>query len=395
MNKRHKKGETWSAERIKELTMKKIQSRAAGAPAEQDAVTPRKGLPRFAVLAASLVVALSVTTAALAATGALGNIFSAFAGGTVNGGLGSGSRKEIVENDFPEAADPLSSSGESLTLNAYYADEREIGLNFTLGGVEVEKGFYSVLIPGLTLEITGEDGSTETWERSMEGEKIPDMGVDAAALVVENGCDISVVIDFHNGNVPVGRTAKVTFGEIIFHYQNPIRSAEVKDDWSFTFDIADKFAEVTPLAYTADADETQGITIKSVSVLPSVCRIEAEIDYTKNALASPNADDHISEIINTQGIPDGIDYESERLRLLAKFNTYDTGVFATDASGKIYGFSAGGYYPEDYAEEPFYGPTRLWVELNSMYFDAPETLTLTFANYDGAPVIEVPLTLGK
>jgi len=48
---------------------------------------------------------------------------------------------------------------------------------------------------------------------------------------------------------------------------------------------------VSELIYNAsNADEAalHGITIHSVNVLPSVCRIEASIDFTKNSLADPN-----------------------------------------------------------------------------------------------------------
>jgi hypothetical protein len=40
------------------------------------------------------------------------------------------------------------------------------------------------------------------------------------------------------------------------------------------------------------------------------------------------------------------------------------------------------------------GVAKCWFEIDSMYFDAPETLTLVFVGGDGT-VIEVPLALSR
>ncbi|MDR3309746.1 MAG: hypothetical protein LBS90_00150 [Oscillospiraceae bacterium] len=62
--------EMWSAERIKELTMKKINGEAAETPARAKA--PRRGIKRSAAVVLAAVLALSLMTAALAATNSFG-----------------------------------------------------------------------------------------------------------------------------------------------------------------------------------------------------------------------------------------------------------------------------------------------------------------------------------
>jgi len=366
-------GEAWSAERIKELTMSKIHSKVNN---EYRRNTSRRIIPRFATVAAVLILTLSLATAALAATGVLGNIFAVFTGGTVNGGLGNDSRKAIVNNDFVETVTNVSASNDALALNAYYADEREFGFDFTLSGTDIEDGFYSMFVPNSTLEITDADGKTSVWESKFE--EPSDITVNTAAVKTENGYDVSLIVRFYKGNVPVGKTAKLTVENIEFHYpvQSPDLSAPdrvivVTGEWSFDVDIANKFANVTALAYTAANNSVDGVTILSVSVLPSVCRIEAEIDYSQNTLANP-------ETVKLASEP----------KYVPKMQVFDTRVNATDANGKTYRSQSSDYYPD----EPLGGATKCWFEIDSMFFDAPETLTLTFTGYNGT-TIDVPLSI--
>jgi len=143
--------------------------------------------------------------------------------------------------------------------------------------------------------------------------------------------------------------------------------------WEFDLNIDNRFVDVTELQYSVlNNDElvSRGIVIESVTVLPSVCIIEASIDFSKAGLADPDN-------INRTDSP----------RQLGKFDWLDSYVHAVSDSDE-YRFIA-----SDYTEVNG-RIVRCWYEVGSMFFEAPENLTLLLEGYGGT-VIEILLTLDR
>jgi hypothetical protein len=143
-----------------------------------------------------------------------------------------------------------------------------------------------------------------------------------------------------------------------------------------------------------------------VTVLPTVCRIEARIDFAASGLGNPENSEYARK--QTAGGYE-IDYDS----LYAKLNMLDTNVTALTEAGLEY-LSSYQYQkpkqrtaPKEQARlvgvytsilSEYIAVTdsvvTCWFETESMYFDAPENLTLRFAGYDGK-VIDIPIALRK
>jgi hypothetical protein len=345
--------------------MSKINAAATGS---RSRARPR--LPRLAVaaIAAALVVALGTT--ALAASGALSDIFAAF-----YGPLGNGSRRAIVDEGFiseVSSAVPSPTTGApALELCAYYIGGNELGLDFTLTGVDIPDKFFNYQYIGdFSLELTDKTGAVI----------IPECLVNARAVKINGDtCDLSVIAEFRDPDIPVGGTARLTLGDINFMYLGDISDDDAVDEyfvidgsWSFDFHIDDKFAEATELRYVpAEPGENQGVTVTSVTVLPTSCRIEAAIDFSKNTL----------------GLLDSAAMSQESGYPQAKYDLLGTG-FRAEADGRTYrGISSEFTDVTD-------GVVQCVFIIDSMYFDKPETLTLKFwgdAGYEND--IEIPLVL--
>ena len=379
---------------------------------------------RLAVAAILVIMLLTISTVALAYTGVLSDVFSAITGGSVvNGGIGSDSRKEIVEQGYIAGVTPntaVTADGNTMELIAYYADAKEIGFNFELSGAELPDSWDRIFFNYFTLEMTGSDGVINTWaymvdyeggveRRTFPGgyfyqdwvhnftEYEPSDGKDpmesiavadvqdfmhyaVAERVDETTFDITLIVSFHKASVQIGEFAHLSIGGLRFTTFGDIsddnavnQHTTLEGKWEFDLNIDNRFVNVTELQYSVvNADElvSRGIVIESVNVLPSVCRIEASIDFDKAGLANP-------ENIHKTDSP----------RQLGKFDWLDSFIHAVSGNDE-YRFMA-----SDYTEVNG-RIVRCWYEIDSMFFDAPENLTLILEGYGGT-VIEILLTLDK
>ena len=382
---------------------------------------------RLAVAAILVVMLLTISTVALAYTGILSNVFSAITSGSVvNGGLGSNTRKAIVEQGYVAGVTPdasVSTDGNTMELIAYYADAKEIGFNIRLSGAELPDTWDRIFFSYFCLEMTGSDGEISTWENIVDyengferrtfpggyyydnwnrniGEYEPSDGKDpmesiavadvqdfihdaAAERVDETTYDITLIVSFDKASVQIGEFAHLSIGGLRF-----ITFCDISDDnavnqfttlegmWEFDLNIDKRFADVTELQYSVvNADElaSMGVVIESVTVLPSVCRIEASIDFDKAGLANP-------ENINNADSP----------RQLGKLDWLDSHMRAVSGSD-VYGSMT-----SDYTEVNG-RVVKCSYEIGSMFFDSPENLTLILIGYEGYDglIIEIPLTLDR
>ena len=143
--------------------------------------------------------------------------------------------------------------------------------------------------------------------------------------------------------------------------------------WEFDLDLGSRFTSVTELQYlvsNTDELEKKGIFIESITVLPSVCTVEASIDFNKAGLADPDN-------INRTDSP----------RLLGKLDWLNSHVHAVSGDS-VYTFIS-----SDYTEVTG-RVVKCRFEIDSMFFDAPEKLTLMLEGYNGT-TIEIPLTLSE
>jgi len=217
-----------------------------------------------------------------------------------------------------------------------------------------------------------------------------DFQVNASAVEADDGTyDITVVVTFYalnrDARVLADKMARLKIG--FFSSQSLV---DIADDnavpqivmldgvWEFDIVIDRKFTNTTELQYIAiNAEEAErfGITIKSITVFPSICRIEATIDFSRNGLAHP--DNIVNELV------------IEAPWRLAKFDMMDVGVCAVSDSG-VYGNMMSSYDLDTVNGRA----VECWFEISSMFFDAPETLTLVFDG-SGGTVIEIPLELAS
>ena len=141
--------------------------------------------------------------------------------------------------------------------------------------------------------------------------------------------------------------------------------------WEFDIDMESRFTNNTELNYiVVNTDELarQGIIIERVSVLPSVCRIEASIDFNRAGLADPDNENR-----------------TDSPRQLGKFDLLDSHIHAVSDDHVYSGMTS------DYTEVNG-RVVKCWYEIGSMFFDAPENLMLVLEGYSGT-VIEIPLIL--
>ena len=142
--------------------------------------------------------------------------------------------------------------------------------------------------------------------------------------------------------------------------------------WSFDIDIDEKFGETAALSYApVESYEAQGNRVTSVTVLPTVCRIEALIDFDKSGLGNPENAERAREM-GTNPI---------------KLDILELNVYAVVDGMNPYGLWSSGY------TETAGGIASCWFEIeSSMYFDAPEKLTLRLESIKGTS-IDIALTL--
>ena len=390
--------------------------------------------PRRFILAALLVVMLlTIGAVALAYTGVLSDVFLAVTNSSNrNSGLASDSRRAIVENGYLAIVTPGASvaiDGYSLVLKAYYADARELGFNFTLSGSDLPASWKEIFVQYFSLEMTDSDGDVNSWELRyieeaheeasvarggnmtyfVESRTFPgghyyydyvrevfeyepgdgqDFQINASAVEADDGAyDITVIVTFHDSNsdarVPVGKSAHLKIGFLSLQ-----SSADITDDdamrqtvmldgvWDFDIEFESRFIDATELQYVViDPVEAErlGVAIKNITVFPSVCRIEATLDFSRNELACP--DNINNELVK------------EEPWRLAKFDMMDVGVSAV-SDGGVYGNMMSSYDLDAVNGRA----VECWFEIGSMFFDAPQALTLVFKGSGGA-VIEIPLEL--
>ncbi|MDR1014277.1 MAG: hypothetical protein LBL86_04790 [Coriobacteriales bacterium] len=363
------------------------------------------GAPRrrvFATVAVATILVLALGTTALAATGALGTLFATITG---DGMLANDSRRAIVDAGFvAEAQDgsPVFTFGATLELQAYYADSNEIGLDFILSGVDIPDDPTSVFMREFSLEMTDENGKTAAWKESfdfetgIENKTFPgghyffdmknnthesvrsnqDFIAMADVAKTEDGrYQVPVIVKFDEPVVSVEKKVRVSISDLSFSYyagaDGALETVVLGGDWTYDIDVDSKFLRIEALSYSvAPGFATAGIEVTSVTVLPSVCRLEADLDFSKNGL----------------GHPDSATLSAETGYPQAKYDLMHVDACA-EAGGKRY--DAGSWSQNGVTD----GVAKCWFELDSMYFDAPETLTLSFAS--GRTVVELPLTLDK
>lgn len=335
----------------------------------------RRLVPVAIGLVALAVVCFTAPTMAEAVT----HLFSALRGTT----LESGSRAGIVNNGFtapvPAGSQSTAAShGYQLSLQSYYLDENEIGLDFTLSGPELNFVWDMVSLPNLALEITDASGKRHVWRGT-------DLLSEAAVKRVgKNKYDLAVVLDSFKS--PVGTTAKKMrlsfddiqlFAPIAMEDERATLKGSIAGPWAFDVRVDEKFAQAKTITYRVvdpAAALKHGITVESVTIRPSVTRIEFAIDYSKNHLTD-KANDEANP--RDAGVPG---FKQHKIDFMNTEITLKTG-------GKTYGFGSSDIVREkgDIA--------YCWCEMDSIYFDkkaTDATLQITSPDMNGE-VISIPL----
>ncbi|MDR1157370.1 MAG: hypothetical protein LBK75_03560 [Oscillospiraceae bacterium] len=370
--------------------------------------------PHFvaAVIAAVALVALGTT--ALAATGVLGNIFAVITGDGKYSPIANGSRKAMVKSGYVETVNvsaPAESGGSALVLNGHYADSREFGFSFTLSDAEIPEEYDRLYVSDLSLEMTNSFGKIYHFEWVIDAENniesrvfpgghyfsdrnpdgtneysyepgIGDFTVNADYVKADDGTyDITVIVASIESDIFIAENVHIEIGGLTFVCPGDLQDDEAVDKrvavdggWAFDFDLHSKYANVETLTYAVAENATaNGVEITSVTVQPGVCRIEAMIDFAKSGLDNPNS----TAISAETGFPK------------AKYDLMVVGVRAQDPKGHVYGDMSNDFM--DYDGDV----VTCWFEIESMYFDVPETLTLEFRGANEGIVVEVPLVLEK
>ena len=180
--------------------------------ARDDKPVVRRGFRRRCLVAVAIgLVGLAVVCFSVPpVTAAIADFFSSLRGTS----LENDSRTSIVDNGFtaPVPAGSQSTAASDcyqLTLQNYYLDADEIGLDFVLSGPELDSPWEMVSLPNLALEITDASGKRQVWGGT-------DIYSDAVLTRVgENRYDLAVVLDSFQS--PVDRPRKemhLTFDDI-------------------------------------------------------------------------------------------------------------------------------------------------------------------------------------
>lgn len=422
-------------------TLDKVDDVLRNLEHRKDIIYMKPKYKRPIVLVAVIVISiLMFSTVALAYTGVLSGVFSAITGGRdVEGEFGTETRLAIVAHEHVVETTPTAStisiadSGNILELNAYFADAREIWFDFTLSGEAIpeDKGWEQILPNFFLLEMTQSDGTVDKWEfivdENSERKTFPgghgfidrvnnthefvaddDSHVfvfNTVASYAEDGSlDITIIVSFSYPYPTIGEKIHLQIGNLRFHRvdgefvegadnSDIIYRTWLNDIWEFEIDVDSRFKDVSELTYSVvNVEEAAqlGITIHSITVTPTATRVEATIDLSKGSVLNPDYA-VVHERIYIDGV-DGWVLENPTRQEILDMRLMHLEVYAiTDA--RQYRGSTGE------ARTTETGDTiEGWWEFGSMYFDAPESLTLVFETivFGGeytADEIRIPLTL--
>jgi len=379
-----------------------------------------------AVIAVISLVALS--TAALAYTGVLSGVFSAITGGRdIEGEFGSDTRKAIVEHDHVVEVEPhtfIAEDGSKLELNAYFADSREIWFDFTLSDADIPDNWDYVQPCYFSLEMTQSDGTVSKWEHIIDedlseratfpgGHSFIDRtnnthggeSIDGSHRFVHNvssspaddgSLNITIIVSFSYPYPQIGEKIHLQIGNFMFtttefpddiilgadetlemYYDSWIVNRTIlKGVWEYEIDVDSRFTDVSQLIYdVVNGDEAaqHGIIIHSITVTPTAGRVEVTIDTSKSSIMNPNyvvirnpinmfTEDGNPYILENPTPQQILDYGFMHLNVYAEANgnRYTANGSTIDMNGDI---------------------LKGWFEFGSMYFDAPESLTLVFETH--------------
>ena len=392
-------------------------------------------------------------TAALAYTGVLSGVFSAVTGGTGDdasafGGFGTDTRQAIVEHEYVAVSElppaSINDDGSVLELIAYYADSKELWFNFILSNADIPDHWdvgKDHLLPGFfSMEIVEADGTVSKFEKVIDENsehttfpggysfvdrtrgtlrhKTDDNSqtfshYTTASVIDDGSLDITVIVVFGRRNAPVGETVYLQIGNFMFKSvefppgEIPIGVYETFDSemfygrwtihrtmsniYEFEIEIDSRFIEIESLRYiAANAEEAaqMGITIHDVTVTPTATRVEVTIDISKNNIM--NADYAV--------ILDNIDFGNGNPPVPPENLSHDKIMSLMNLN--IYAISDTGEYTQSMGVNGSWEENIIkgWWEFGSMFFDAPENLTLIFetrvyrGEYTKEPV-SIPLVL--
>ena len=366
---------------------------------------------------------LALSTVALAYTGVLSGVFSTIIAEreSVNqvDTLATDTRVAIVEHEHVvtayESHIAIADDGSILELNAYFVDAREIWFDFTLSNADIPADWNveeDHVIPGLFyLEMIYADGTMKKWETIVDDyserttfpggysfidhiNNTSDFVADEnshvhvpnniISLNDDGSLNITIIVSFSYPHPPIGERINVHIGNLRFSgLTDSHLFVEGADNsalanitwltgiWEFDIDVDSRFTDASQLVYSVvDIDEAAqyGITIHSIIVTPTATRVEATIDLSKNNLLNP---DYIvfHEPINMDG-------ETVVLENPTRQDILDMGLFLNinaildsgqrvDTTGEARAGQNG-----DVIEG--------WWEFGSIFFEAPESLTLVF-----------------
>jgi len=364
------------------------------------------------VVVAAIITILS-TFIVLASAGVLGDFFMALRDNSRvsrdNAIIEHGFIAEVesdggtVSNNNPAPASVNETDINAMNFNAYYIDVNEIAFDFILSNVNVyiPDNFGYIELSEFTMEMNFADGNILSWTEikrddyhkrttpdgyylydmknqifESEGENVFGNTVKAVKIGA-NDYSISV-LNLHKSPITIGDTIRVSFKNFNFvYFDKELDISEIitiEGEWTFEIQIDRKFKDVRPLRYRVDErGYVPGVHIMSVTVYPSVCKIEARINFNESGLGLP-------ENMNIQGTEHTTaEWQSAKMDLLElELIAY--------ADGTEYHFrgSTIEYIIDDQVTCLF--------EIDSMFFDAPLYLILRFTNLNGV-IVEIPLIL--
>ena len=437
---------------VPDSTLDKVENVLRSLEQKKDITYMKPIYKKPVVIAAAIIVSLLMFgTAALAYTGVLSGVFSAITGGTekVNAYFDTDTCREIVDNEHVAVHElpPASAvdDGSKLELIAYFADSNEIWFNFILSNVDIPEHWNAdtdqFLPCFFSLEFVQNDGTVNKFEkvidenserstfpggytildreRNLVGYRYDDdsqtFGYNTTVSLKDDGSlDITLIVEIFSRNATIGDKAYLQIGDFMF---NSVRLPDdtilgVEDTPEMYFDrwithrtildgiyefeivIESRFTEAAAfLRYIPENTEEAaqlGITIHSVIVTPTATKVEVTIDTSKNNLMNPDYFGIHESIYLGDGNPprapeslSGQDIFDMRLMNLFIYAVSDTKEYS-------HFMGVNGRHEENIIEG--------WWAFSSMYFDAPENLTLVFdthvfgGEYTGGEV-RIPLVL--
>jgi hypothetical protein len=367
------------------------------------------------VIAAVITISvLMFGTAAIAYTGVLSGVFSAITGGTgeVDAYFTNDTRRAIVENEhvavneLPSAS--IADDSSKLELIAFFADANEIWFNFILSNADIPDHWNAntdQLLPRFfSLEFNQNDGTVNRFERTIDenrerntfpggytiydrernliGHRFDDdcqtFGYSTTVSLRDDGSlDITFIVEIFSRNATFGDKAYLQIGNFMFN------SARLPDDtvrtihnkiYEFEIEIDSRFTEAAALIYIpANSEEVaqMGITIHSVTVTPTATKVEVTIDTSKNNIMNPDYAVFLDSIDFGNGNPPLPPKNLTRDCIMSLMNLNIYAVSDTGEYRQLMGVNG------SREENTING----WWAFSSMYFDAPENLTLVFETH--------------